>query len=323
MSNTIKNIIKLRKAGNTFAEIAKRIRRSAARVYEVVRVHAPHLLGTRHCYDHLLKKIIKDIHSGLPLPQIATKHKISIYFVRKLLSNYHKSTTGSKCSNANKTAQMQPKRIVPLKLQKRRKQILKLRQKGMSYAKIAKNLQISPETVQRDLCILGVPGQQSLCKTKRNKEIINNRRAGKTMQEIAKQFGISKSRVSYLILKYNKKATNPVPTVMCRKNPSKWSGETKESIAQWNTIIQWHRNGLSRKQIAQKLNISYANLSTHITAFRKKHGKPLLECELAISRLDEIIALRESGLTIREITQRLNLSTTTIYRLLLTITKSD
>jgi transcriptional regulator len=78
MDAKIKNIVKLRESGYTFTAIAEQMGTSTAFIHEVIRLHAPHLLGTRHCYAHLRKEIIEDIHSGLRLSKIAAKHNISV-----------------------------------------------------------------------------------------------------------------------------------------------------------------------------------------------------------------------------------------------------
>jgi transposase len=319
MNDKIKNIVKLRESGYTYNAIAQQIGVSTALVHEVIRRHAPHILGTRHCYAHLLKEIIEDIHSGLRLSKIAAKHNISVYFVHKLLANQHTSATYPKTIIIPRRS----KHDILQAMQKRREQVLKLYRKGISRTKIAKNLQVCVETIRKDMRALGLPIPHSPCKTVRNTKIIEYRRRGMGMHDIAKRFRISKNRISQIVLKYNETASDPVPLTRGRKRKSdKWSGDTKKSKELWSKITQWHQAGLTRTQIAQKLNISYNYLSMKIVAFRKKFGNSFMSRTSATSRKDEIINLRNSGISAREIAYRLRVSLMTVYRMLRETTKS-
>jgi transposase len=208
-------------------------------------------------------------------------------------------------------------------VQKRREQVLKLHRKGNSCTEIAKNLKVCVETIRKDMRALGLPAQHSPCKMTRNQKIIEYRREGMGMYDIAKRFRISKNRVSQIILKYNKKAKDTVPSMVCkRQKPNKWIVGTKENKELWDKILEWHQAGLTRKQIANKLSVSYNYFSLKVKEFCEFYGGSITLRRYADSYTNEIVALRDSHMTICEISERLQLSPTTVCRILAKFKKS-
>lgn len=190
-------IIALRESGAAITAIAQKVGHSVSYVYGVLRSHAPHLLGSRHHFEKIQDAIVADFRAGLLYSQIANKYGISVYFVQKILQQH--------IPHLKRSA---PKRICTLskKIQKRRAMVLKLHRKGLPCTQIAEMLKMNVSTIRNDVHELKEPSYRYPSKVNRNKAIIKNRCDGKTVRAIAKQFGISRSRVSQILIRHAKKS---------------------------------------------------------------------------------------------------------------------
>ncbi|MDR3197720.1 MAG: hypothetical protein LBU34_07605 [Planctomycetaceae bacterium] len=304
-------IIQLRTSGKTLMDIAKQVDVSDSSVFNVLRRYAPHLLGPRSRYEEIRDQVIADFKTGLSCSSIARNYDISAYFVKKIVEQKKVTRTGKIRYQRQPTPEEQAQKISRKTI--RRESVLELHQKGYTCLEIANSLHAHYLTVRRDMHLLKLTPhrkQNNGLKKDRNDAIIKDRRNGKTIADLAKQFGISKQRVSAIILEYNKTTQEPIIMHM-----GKWRGESKQSQKFWETIIQWYHDGMTLGQIADKLNIRYNSLRQQLYKFRNTSGKILWETVRADDiLLDKILALRKTGMSLTAIAKQLSVSEMTIQQ---------
>ena len=118
---------------------------------------------------------------------------------------------------------------------------------------------------------------------------------GYSPNEIAEQLKITKNTVYYYLEKYN------IPKPQC----------THEQKTLFNLIYPLFKTGVSRGNIARKFNISVEKVSSVLCAFGYSFSKR--DAELTDHLRNEIQRLCKSEISAKEIADKLNVSTFTVY----------
>ncbi|MDR0338017.1 MAG: helix-turn-helix domain-containing protein [Planctomycetaceae bacterium] len=193
-----------------------------------------------------------------------------------------------------------PSNIRQKKIETRRKRVLALYRRGFSCNKIAIKLQISAITVSSDLHALDKRVKVQKTKEKRNAAIIKKRLAGKTFLELSLMYDISENRVKEIIDNYNKVAETPIPDYRSLRN-MRASKQRKSKAIDQPKITTY-------KLRQEKFTPKYKRPRP-----KPKIKKPTIS---AADRLNQILELRQAGVSVIAIAKKFNLSRNRIYQIL-------
>ncbi|MDR2116843.1 MAG: hypothetical protein LBP87_10740 [Planctomycetaceae bacterium] len=220
-------------------------------------------------------------------------------------------------------------------IMRRRKRVVELYKQGLSCNKIAIKLQVHSHVVINDLRAMGRRIKVQKTKAKRNAALIKERFAGKTIGALSKKYKISQDRVKELIDNYNKTAEVPVPDfkylrelrLSKQKPKSKFGlsesnyGESK--LKRENSKLKREKSKLKLEKSKSKPEKSESKLETpksKLGTSKPNDGKSTRKVKTAktinSARLDRIKAMRQAGMTVKSIAEKLNLSEIRIYQLL-------
>jgi uncharacterized protein (DUF433 family) len=148
--------------------------------------------------------------------------------------------------------------------------------------------------------------------------IVGMRRNGSTYAEIAEKYGLTTERIRQIIQQYNETAENPLipEEVNHKRPPSPIVAARREKVA------ELRRTGLSHQQIANKMKVSLGVIRQDLEVYNRESDNPIpyfvvdKRHRIGDTEKTEIVQLRKSGVSIKEIAAQYDVVASRIYQVL-------
>ena len=153
----------------------------------------------------------------------------------------------------------------------------------------------------------------------RNVEIVERRRKGETLESISRTYGLSRERIRQIVCRYNRSSENPIDIkeikMQTRLKPP------PETLELRKKILELCQSGLTYQQVADTLEIPKHHVTQLVYAYNSTVGasqkirRPYPQKVTSTVR-ENIVKERKKGFTVREITEKFNISAVTVNRIL-------
>ncbi|MDP2324378.1 MAG: winged helix-turn-helix transcriptional regulator, partial [Gammaproteobacteria bacterium] len=139
----------------------------------------------------------------------------------------------------------------------RRMQVMTLAQKGLTHAEIGAKVGLSAGSVNRILTLAGSHGMAAIAA--RRGQVLEMHNAGMTPDEIAEGTSYNRKYVSAILKDYGLE-----PHTRPGTRPSE-----AEALRRWQQVWDMDDEGVSPKEIAERVGLSVANASQHLRQLRE------------------------------------------------------